>query len=168
MRRPHRVCLPLAQKHDKLIRGLPEELLIYDLKADKAHCLNHTAATIWSLCDGVSTPAEIAKKMARQTGQPITEKFVWLGLEQLERNRLLAEKIEVRRAARVSRRQAMRSIGLGIAVALPTVISITAPAPAQAATCWPRCHPCNTAAECCSGICAPSVSGCPGGTARCA
>jgi hypothetical protein len=168
MRKPHRGCLPLAQKHDKLIRALPEELLIYDLNANKAHCLNHPAATIWSLCDGVSTPAEIAEKMARQTGQPITEKFVWLGLEQLERNHLLAEKIEVMPDTRVSRRQAMRGIGLGIAIALPAVISITAPTPAQAATCFARCHTCNTAAECCSGICAASVSGCPSGSNRCA
>jgi hypothetical protein len=168
MRKPHRACLPLAQKQDKLIREMPQELLIYDLKTDKAHCLNQTSATIWNLCDGRSSPAEIAKKMARQTGQIITEEFVWLGLEQLQRNHLLAEGSEVAPAFHVSRRQAVRSIGLGIAIALPLVISITAPTPAQAATCFARCHTCSTAAECCSGICASSVSGCPTGSNRCA
>ncbi len=168
MRKPPRACLPLAQKRDKLVREMPEELLIYDLKKDRAHCLNHTAATIWSFCDGHSTPSEIAKKMARQTGEAVTEEFVWLGLEQLQRNELLAERLEVTPANRLSRREAVRRIGLGVAIALPVVISITAPTPAQAATCFARCHTCNTGAECCSGICAPSVSGCPGGSNRCA
>jgi hypothetical protein len=43
---------------------------------------------------------------------------------------------------------------LGAAIALPIVISITAPTPAQAATCRPSNSPCSTPSQCCPpGIC---------------
>jgi hypothetical protein len=44
--------LPHARSEGLVIRELPEETLVYDLKRHRAHCLNPTAARVWSYCDG--------------------------------------------------------------------------------------------------------------------
>jgi len=53
----------------------------------------------------------------------------------------------------MSRREAVKRIGLGAAIALPVVISITAPTPAHAASLLSSGSPCSTSAECASGTC---------------
>jgi transposase len=57
----------------------------------------------------------------------------------------------------MSRREAVKRIGLGAAIALPVVISITAPTPAQAASLLSSGLPCSTSAECASGTCTSNV-----------
>ena len=44
--------LPLARKDALIVSELEDEVLVYDLKRDKAHCLNSTAASVWKRCDG--------------------------------------------------------------------------------------------------------------------
>jgi hypothetical protein len=154
MTRPPRNRLPLARQRQLIIKELQEELLVYDLERDKAHCLNKSAAAIWRLCDGVTSPAQIAAQLHQQSGSQIDEAFVWLALDQLDRDHLLNERIEWPQSIpRISRREAVKRIGLGAAIALPVVISITAPTPAQAATCRASGQPCTTSVQCCSGFC---------------
>jgi Coenzyme PQQ synthesis protein D (PqqD) len=154
MTRSCRHPLPLARRQQLIIKKLNDEVLVYDLERDKAHCLNESAASIWNLCDGHTSAAQIASKLTCQTGQSIDEELVWLALDQLDRDHLLADRIDWPTSVpRISRREAVRRIGLGAAIALPIVVSITAPTPAQAATCRPRGQPCTTDAECCSGKC---------------
>jgi transposase len=52
----------------------------------------------------------------------------------------------------MSRREAVKRIGLGAAIALPVVISITAPTPAQALSCVQSGGACGTPAQCCEGL----------------
>ncbi len=52
----------------------------------------------------------------------------------------------------MSRREAVKRIGLGAAIALPVVISITAPTPAHALSCVQAGGSCGTNAECCVGL----------------
>ena len=47
--------LPLARRERLLVEELPDEVLVYDLDREKAHCLNRTAALIWNHCDGRTT-----------------------------------------------------------------------------------------------------------------
>jgi Coenzyme PQQ synthesis protein D (PqqD) len=146
--------LPLARKDQLIIKNLHDEVLVYDLKRNKAHCLNQPAAAIWHLCDGRNSPSEIATKLGQQTERKVDEDFVWLALDQLDRDYLLTQRLAWSSTeSRVSRREAIRRIGLGAAIVLPIVASITAPTPAQAATCLARNQPCTTSAQCCSGIC---------------
>jgi hypothetical protein len=45
---------PEARKDGLVIQDLPEEILVYDLNTNKAHCLNQTAAYVWQACDGLN------------------------------------------------------------------------------------------------------------------
>ena len=146
---------PLARAQGIVVETLPDEVLVYDLERHKAHCLNRTAALIWKHCDGQTSVAEMLHIIQQETKTPIPEAVVWQALQQLGRVQLLAEPI--RRPAsvhRMSRREVMRSLGRGAAVALPLVTSIVAPTAVEAATCLPDGSPCTTGAQCCSGLCA--------------
>ena len=183
--------LPKACGEGIITREIEGELLVYDRTRDRAHCLNETAAAVWSLCDGRRSVCEIALTLqkAKRTGPEtegraagkamgplVGERVVWLALNQLYRSHLLEEpkdnaNVKTFRpramSANMSRREAVRRIGLGVAVAMPVVISMTAPTAAEAAvSCGATCHPCNSPVDCC-GVCLPNVPGCPGTGNKC-
>lgn len=173
---------PAARREGIISKEADGELLIYDRVRDRAHCLNGSAAAIWKLCDGQTTPNEIAAKLsdAVQRQSPVVsrqssvaEEVVWLALTELRRTHLLEESERSghwpQTILGMSRRDAIRRIGLGAAIAIPVVASITAPTAVQAAvSCKDRCSPCSTG-ECCSGVCGNSAAtGCPGSGNKCA
>jgi hypothetical protein len=83
----------------------------------------------------------------------MTEQMVWLALEQLWRDHLLEQRMKWPAAIpHLSRREVMR-LGLGAAIAVPLIVSISAPLPAQAGTCKAKNANCSTGAECCSKAC---------------
>jgi hypothetical protein len=43
---------PCARKAGLVIQDMPDEVLVYDLDTNKAHCLNKSAAFVWRSCDG--------------------------------------------------------------------------------------------------------------------
>ena len=157
MNKSPRRYLPAARRDEIITREVDGELLIYDRVRDKAHCLNETAAAIWKRCDGQTTARDIADSLAQETAGVVDERVIWLGLNELRRRHLLAETEHWPQTnagtSTLSRREAIRRIGLGAAIALPVVITITAPTPAQAGTCKTRNVPCSTGAECCSKSC---------------
>ena len=65
MKEKARNAKPIARKQGLVIQDLPDEVLVYDLDRDRAHCLNTTAAFVWQHCDGKSTVGEIAAKLAQ-------------------------------------------------------------------------------------------------------
>jgi len=134
-----------------LSREFGDELLIYDLQSDAGHCLNSTAAAAWKLCDGNNSPSQIARTLSRQFSAQVDESVVLMALDQLADAHLLMEPVVP--AKRLSRRVAIRRIGIAAAIALPLVTSIVAPTPAQAATCVPLGQPCANNAQCCSHLC---------------
>ncbi len=187
--------LPKARSEGIITKDIDGELLIYDRTCDRAHCLNETAGAVWKLCDGRRSVAEIAGQLqpkedsrqrtedSRQKAEsfeppPVDERVVWLALDKLQRSHLLeAPKPELRHKilwppaiagnTNMSRREAVRRFGLGAAIALPIVISMTAPTPAEAAvSCGATCHPCSSPIDCC-GVCSTSVPNCPGAGFKC-
>jgi hypothetical protein len=103
---------------------------------------------------------------------PPDTQIVWLALDQLRRSHLLEEATDANEKpfwpaaisglANMSRREAVRRIGLGAAIALPIVMTMTAPTPAEAAvSCKHHCVSCTSPIECC-GTCSTNVSGCVG------
>jgi Coenzyme PQQ synthesis protein D (PqqD) len=155
MNAEHDQIRPLARAQGIVVQTLPDEVLVYDLERHKAHCLNRTAALIWKHCDGQTSVAEMLQLMQQQSKTPVPEAVVWLALRQMGRAHLLAEPIRTSESGdRMSRREVMRRLGRGAAVALPLVTSIVAPTAAEAATCLPDGSPCTTGAQCCSGLCA--------------
>lgn len=161
--------LPLARTNGIVTKEVDGEVLVYDRERDKAHCLNLAAGVLWRLCDGKTSPLDLAKSLERQTGARVNENVIWLGLEHLRRNHLLEESVawpeQMITAKRMSRREAVARIGVGAAIAVPIVMSITAPTAAQAGqSCNGRCRPCKTNADCCSGVCSSPTTGCGGGS----
>ena len=146
--------LPLARSARLVVKELHGELLVYDLDRDRAHCLNESAALIWRLCDGCTTLAEISSKLEKITEHATEHEFIWLAIDQLGRYNLLIERLEWPHGVpRISRREAVRRIAMGAAWVLPIVISITAPRPAQAASCKASGEICADSSECCDGFC---------------
>jgi hypothetical protein len=140
-----RACL------DCLSREFGEEVLVYDLQRDMGHCLNSTAAAAWKLCDGNRSPSQIAGTLSRQMSVRVDESVVRLALDQLANAHLLVEpKVPVEY---LSRRVAIRRIGIAAAIAVPLVTSIVAPTPAQAASCLHNLQPCTMNGQCCSNLC---------------
>lgn len=145
---------PKARKEGLVIRELAEEVLIYDTLTEKAHCLNKTAALVWKYSDGLSSISQIAHSLSLELDAPVDEQLVWFALEQLSKDQLLAEPIEMPQLMHgMTRRQLVRTLGLAAVIAVPVVTSIVAPTAAQAATCLPPGAACTSSAQCCNGLC---------------
>ena len=145
---------PIARKAGLVIQELPDEVLVYDLDRDRAHCLNQTAAFVWQRCDGRNTVAQIARTLGQQFDCSVDETIIWLALDQLERSHLLEQQLAPPPAlAGMNRRAMVRALGLAAVVAIPVVTSIVAPTPAQAGSpCSNQGGSCTTSADCCPGF----------------
>ncbi|MBV9958225.1 MAG: PqqD family protein [Acidobacteria bacterium] len=154
---------PLARQEGLVVQQMPDEVLIYDLERHKAHCLNLTAARIWQHCDGRTSVAQIARKLTQEFQARVGEDVVYLALDQLGKDHLLASRVALPPQMKgVSRRELMRRVGLATAVALPIVISIMSPTAAHAVTCIASGATCSTTVVCCSTLatCTPPAT-CP-------
>ena len=126
---------PVARQEGLIVQEMPDEVLVYDASTDKAHCLNHTAALVWKYCDGTNQVADITKIISRELNAPVKEEFVWLALDQLEKEALLEKEAEFSlKTLGVSRREVIKRIGLASVIALPLVTSLLNPMSARAGT----------------------------------
>lgn len=139
---------PIARKERLVVQEMPNEVLVYDLDSNKAHCLNQTAAFVWKNCDGSKSVADIAASYEKLAGDPMTDDLVWLAVDQLNERNLLEKEIATKFAGQ-SRRTVLKKIGLASVIALPIIASLTAPTAALAVAC--------------SGV-VTSCLGCPNGT----
>jgi hypothetical protein len=146
--------IPRARTEGLVIRELPDEVLVYDLNRDRAHCLNTTAALVWKHCDGQTGVASMVQLLARECNAPVDEAVVWLALEQLGRTHLLSEQFPPpAQRPGLSRREVLRTLGKAAAVALPVVTSLVVPTASEAGSCTSSGSACTTSAQCCTGIC---------------
>ncbi len=147
---------PQARMNGIVVEELADEVLVYDLDRDRAHCLNQTAANVWKLCDGNSSPAEIATRLGVELEPAAAQEVVWAAIDQLGRAGLLDKKLK-RPTAAISRRDVMKRIAVAAAIGVPVVTSIVAPKATHAANCRPSGQACNASAQCCSGVCNTNV-----------
>ena len=77
---------PQARTTGVVVEQLADEVLVYDLERDRAHCLNLAAARVWEKCDGKHSVSEIATEVGN-------EEVTWMAVEQLSRAGLLEENI---------------------------------------------------------------------------
>ena len=150
--------LPQMRMNDLVVQELDQEVLIYDLKINKAYCLNSVSAEIWKKCDGLTTVREIAEMIGKQMNIKLDDDFVWLAIADLEKNKLLIG--EVKRPSEfenLSRRKVLFKYALPTLV-LPLISSIVAPTSvnAQSATACPAIPP-----GCTGGIPGGIPTGCP-------
>ena len=124
---------PKTRHDDVVVQDLENEVLIYDLKINKAFCLNETSALVWRLCDGTKSVAEINQLISEKSKLSVSEDIVWLALDQLKQDNLLAngDQVEVEFNG-LSRREAIRKVGLGSMIVLPLISSLVAPPAAMA------------------------------------
>ena len=150
---------PIARKSGLVVQEVPDEVLVYDLESNKAHCLNQSAAMIWKSCDGTNSVSEIAKLVESQAGGKVTEDFVWLAIDQLSENNLLEKQIASSFEG-TSRREVIKKIGLASMVAIPVIASLVAPQSALAAA---SCS-CNNPSSCnnAPNVNCPSTTNCNG------
>lgn len=145
---------PVARQDGLVMQEVPDELLVYDLRTDKAHCLNRSAAMVWKLCDGTNSVDDIVRQFKAGGGGTITQDFVWLALSQLDEKRLLDTTVAPRFKGE-SRRQLIRKIGY-VSAALPLIASLVAPARLQSLS---DCV-CASPAQCVMSMNCPSTTNC--------
>ncbi|HMJ09196.1 MAG TPA: PqqD family protein [Pyrinomonadaceae bacterium] len=154
---------PIARKNGLVIQEVPDEVLVYDLDTNKAHCLNKTAAMVWRSCDGTHSVSEIARMVETEAGNKISDDLVWLAMDQLSENNLLEQELKSSFAGQ-SRREVLKKIGLASVIAIPVIASLVAPKNALAVLSCGCVNPgdCSTQPTCSStvncnglGICAP-------------
>lgn len=137
--------LPRSRMDGLVIRELDDETLVYDTERDEAHCLNQTAALVWEQCDGKTTVSQAAQSLQSKLAVPVGADIIWLAVKQLQRFRLVEDS---QKSPSVSRRALVLKYAPA-ALALPVIMSITAPTPAQVASCAASGGDC-TSLPCCS------------------
>ena len=147
---------PLARQNGLVVQEMPDEVLVYDMDTNKAHCLNQSAAFVWRSCDGSNSVADIVRQFESNGNGRVTEDFVWLAIDQLNENGLLESGVAPRFAGQ-SRRQVLKTIGLASVVALPVIASLVAPQNALGVV---SCG-CNGPGNCMNTGC-PSTTNCNG------
>jgi len=130
---------PKVRSMRLLTEELPDELLVYDVDRNEAHCLNGSAARVWRLCDGQRTVADIARMLDGDLEPERAETVVWCALDLFGEKHLLEADVAQdgpvaqERPTDMTRRQMVLRLGLVVGL-LPVVESIVAPPAALAAS----------------------------------
>lgn len=146
--------IPIARKNGLVVQEMPDEVLVYDLDLNKAHCLNETAAFVWKSCDGNNSVSDITKLFRDRSGSAVNEDLIWLAIDQLGEKSLL-ESTPAAHFKSQNRREVIKKIGLAAVVALPLVASLTTPTSVLAAVSCACAAPAN-----CNGTNCPSTVNC--------
>ena len=161
--------LPVARTTEIVVQELGKEILIYDLNTHKAYNLNETSSTVYKACDGKTTFDELRVKAK------FTDDIIFLALDELKKENLLdKDKSYNSPFVGISRREAIRRVGLASMIALPVISSLIAPTAAMAQSgtsqedaatptpvpCVSYMGSCSTSSQCCSDApnCNPTVS----------
>lgn len=152
MHNPFEPAIP-AMRHDQLIvTRAGNDLVVFDERSNALHTLNTVAQTVWEECNGTHSISDIVIA----TSYPA--EVVKQALKQLEDATLLGRPLKPSQRSTDSRRTLMKKAGL--AAAIPTIVSISAPIAANAQTggqpafrTTRECSSANTCSEDCVGTC---------------
>lgn len=120
--------LPSPKTKDIVEQIIGDEILIYDLITNKAFSLNKTSSLVYKACDGVTTFDELKR------AHNFSDEVIYLALDELKRNNLLADESYNSPFAGISRREVIKKVGLASMVALPAIVGLSAPKAAHAAS----------------------------------
>ncbi len=157
--------LPIARQEQLIIEEILDETIIYDLRRNRAHSLNRTAAFVWRHCDGRTGVRALARLLAKELEVPPSEAMVWMALNRLAKARLLdVSPTPPGPSATYSRRAVMQTLGsVGrVALVLPVVHSILTPLAAQAQSCIVAAACRDPTPPACNGqpVCSPPSNKC--------
>jgi hypothetical protein len=128
------VSRPLARSRDLIVEELGDELLVYDLTADRGHCLSPTAALVWRRCDGRTASDGLSAQL------DLDPDVVARALDKLAACQLLEATPELDPVPAGARGATRREVATkfvkagAVAAAAPLIVSVAAPTPAQAQT----------------------------------
>lgn len=143
--------LPKARTADLLEQEADQELLIYDLRINKAYSLNETLKNVFSGCSKRQSFDELKRRYK------YTDDLIHFALDELEANDLI-EDYRSSYFIGLSRREIIKKVGLATMAALPVIVGLTAPPAAHAAsTCGQSCNATNF-----STVCPGRCSSCAG------
>jgi len=121
---------PRARTEDVITEWIDDELVVYDQRSQTAHCLSRDAASVWELCDGNLSEAEIAERLG------LAFEIVQRAADALSESGLLDEgPIKVEHKHAYSRREVTAGLAKagGAAFAAPLIYSaVVRPATAAA------------------------------------
>jgi len=131
------------------------EVLVYDEQSHHIHRLNQVSAAVWRHCDGRRTVADLAT----ETG--MAAEMVQVALGKLADARLLDGDLPAGvRAAGQSRRSFLKKAAVAGGVALPVLVSISAPTAAQTTSQPPTPTPCGGVNQPCCPVAGSLVGSC--------
>jgi hypothetical protein len=144
---------PKARAEGLTIEEGDGEALIYDNARHEIHHLNPTVLAIWRLSDGFRAPHQISTAASLQLGAVVDDQAVKMAWTLLGDRHLLLEPLApgMRVTARRSRRSFLKGALVTGTAALPTIVSVSAPKAAAAASqgCGLRSHNCSISNPCC-------------------
>jgi hypothetical protein len=141
----------LARSEDLVVEELDQELLVYDLAANRAHCLSATAARVWRACDGFTTTEVLCNKL------DLDEETLTQALQELDSCALL----QAHELGTTRREMTVKVAKYGTAVAAaPLVVSILAPVASATATPTPFQCELYTTTACGASTGCGSIAGC--------
>ena len=123
---------PKARSQGLIVQDLDSELVVYDETAQRAHCLNSTAALVWRYCDGNTTVAAMAARLGADAGASVDDDIVFFALSELGDRDLLERPIRALGRGALSRRQVLVRLGATAGILLPMITSLVAPTSAAA------------------------------------
>ncbi len=144
--------LPIAKTDNLVVQNLNNEILIYNLVENTAFCLNHTSATVYQACDGKTSFNEL------KANPRFPEDLIYLTLSELARNGFIEIPSNYFSPLNgISRREAVKKVGLATMIALPVITHVVVPSAANAASgCLPLSTICTfdegLQAGCCDGL----------------
>lgn len=146
---------PLSRKSELVDQSVGNETLIYDLRINKALCMNETSALVYELADGNRTVAEISELMTIKLKDLVGEELIYLALSELKKNNLLENESKLtENFGGLSRREIIKKVGLASMVTLPVISGLLAPNSATAASGLQALFSsCTSSAQCQSGNC---------------
>ena len=146
---------PIARTGDLLTEEVGSELVVFDARSNRAHCLNGSAAALWRHCDGARSVAELGERLFPGLEAPEAQELVRLGLERLRRRHLLDETASEPMVDLSKRRmiKKMAIVAAAAGLAAPIVSSVVAPRTSYADTCLGVGMPCTSDVNCCSKLC---------------
>jgi hypothetical protein len=125
--------LPQSRNENIVVQHLDKEVLIYDTRANKAYCLNATAAAVFNACGN----NQAFNDLKGETN--FTDDLIYLTLDGLKKNNLLEDDY-ISPLVGLSRRDVIRKIGFASLVALPVISLLVAPTATGAASDLSDCY----------------------------
>jgi hypothetical protein len=129
--------LPMLRTENLVVQELPHELLIYDLKKDRALCLNETSRLILDECKGENSIDQAIINLSGKLKNQVSEEMIWMVVEQFKKFDLLKNDYQLPvQTTKLTRRKILQSAA-ALGLALPVITSLVAPMAvnAQSGTC---------------------------------